>query len=168
MTERKCGNCTQCCKVMEIIELEKPVGVWCGHCNVGSGCAIYSERPGSCRAFACQWLLDPSMPHRLRPDQTKVVVTVDDDGLRLVARCDPANPMAWRREPFYSTLKRWSQGAFGTGRQVTVAAGRRLWIIAPNQDLELGEVDPSSSIATAELPDGTVRVTVTPLGEDGG
>jgi hypothetical protein len=71
--------------------------------------------------------------------------------------------MAWRREPFYSALKRWSHGVSGTGRQVAVAAGRRLWIIAPNQDLDLGELDPNSSIETEELPDGTVRVRVTPV-----
>ncbi len=106
------------------------------------------------------------MPQRLRPDRTKVVVYVDHQGQRLVARCDPANAIAWR-ELFYSTLKMWSEGAFGQGRQVVAAAGRRLWIIAPNLDLDLGDVDPNSPVAVEELPDGTVRASVLPA-EQGG
>jgi hypothetical protein len=159
---KQCGNCTQCCKVMEIVELEKPNGIWCDHCKVGKGCSIYNDRPESCRSFSCQWLLDESMPHRLRPDQTKVVVYIDHEGQRLVARCDTANPMAWRREPFYIALKRWSAGAFGQGRQVMAAAGHRLWVIAPNLDLDLGEVDPKSPVVVEEMPDGTVKASILP------
>src|SRR5437879_2108737 len=94
---KHCGSCTQCCKVMEIKALASPTGAWCSHCKIGSGCTIYADRPEECRVFSCQWLLDPSMPHRLRPDQSKVVIFTDSDGRRLIAACDPANPLAWKR-----------------------------------------------------------------------
>ena len=78
------------------------------------------------------------MPHRIRPDQTKVVLYTDHDGSRLVARCDPANPSAWRREPMYGALKRFARATFGSGRMVMVAVDRHIWLISPNQDLDLG------------------------------
>ncbi|HVY33307.1 MAG TPA: YkgJ family cysteine cluster protein [Caulobacteraceae bacterium] len=159
---KKCRSCTQCCKVMKVAELDKPQGVWCVHCNIGHGCSIYADRPGACRTFACQWLRDETSPHRLRPDQTKVVVIKDMQGQRLLAICDPANPMAWRREPFYTALKRWAGEAFGTGRQVAVVVGKHHWAIAPNLDLDLGELDQGESYLLQEMPDRTVKATFDP------
>jgi hypothetical protein len=34
-----------CCKVLGITELQKPVGKWCPHCDIGKGCKIYESRP---------------------------------------------------------------------------------------------------------------------------
>jgi hypothetical protein len=145
---------------MEIGALNKPIGRWCPHCKIGAGCTIYEARPDECREFACVWLLDPSMPHKMRPDQTKVVLFLDTGGSRLVARCDASNPLAWRREPVYSALKRWAEDAFGQGGQVVAAAGNRLWVIGPNNDVDLGEIDPDTPVRIEEMPDGTVEVTV--------
>lgn len=102
------------------------------------------------------------MPHRLRPDLSKVVLEVDTDGARLVARCDPANPLAWRREPIYSALKRYARQCWATGRMVIAVAHRRTWVIAPNADVDLGEVDERSPFSVEERLDGTVRVEVLP------
>src|SRR4051794_5389247 len=30
---RQCGDCSLCCKVMEIATLDKPPGSWCWHCK---------------------------------------------------------------------------------------------------------------------------------------
>lgn len=71
LPERGCGTCTLCCTTSAIPETGKPAGVQCGHC--AGGCAIYSHRPQSCRAFECAWLkgdLDDAM----RPDRIGVVV----------------------------------------------------------------------------------------------
>jgi hypothetical protein len=149
-----------CCKVLAVAELEKPMGALCAHCAPGKGCGIYVERPVACRTFQCVWLLDPEMPHRFRPDQSKVILDQDHDGRRLIARCDPANPMAWRRNPIYGALKDYAAKAWGAGRIVIAVAGRRVWVITPREDVDVGEVDPSAAISVAERADGSIQVTV--------
>lgn len=155
---KTCGPCTLCCRVMAVEELGKPMGAACVHCRPGKGCAIYEDRPRGCRAFECVWLMDPEMPHRFRPDQTKVVLDQDSDGRRLVARCDPANPMAWRRNPMFAALKAYAGREWGAGKIVVAAAGRRMWLITPREEIELGEVDPEGRLEITERPDGSVAV----------
>lgn len=158
---KSCGPCTLCCKVMGVSELEKPAGTQCGHCRPGRGCGIYEARPQGCRVFECVWLMDPEMPHRFRPDQTKVVLDQDHGGRRLLARCDPANPLAWKRQPIYGALKGYAADHWGPGGRIVMAvAGRRAWLLTPKEDIDLGEIDPSARVEVAEGPDGQVRVTV--------
>jgi hypothetical protein len=150
-----------CCKVMAVDELAKPGGVLCAHVRAGKGCGIYETRPHACRTFECVWLMDPEMPHRFRPDQTKVVLDQDPEGTRLIARCDPANPQAWRRNPIYGALKAYAADNWGTGRIVLAVAGRRTWLVAPREDVELGEVDSNATLKVSERPDGAIEVSVT-------
>lgn len=159
---KSCGPCTQCCKVLAVEELGKPMGAACVHCAPGAGCGIYAARPASCRSFECVWLMDPEMPHRFRPDQSKVVLDQTGDGSRLIARCDPANPVAWRRNPIYAALKAYAVREWGRGKLVTAVTGRRTWVIAPREDIDLGEVDPLARLRVTERPDGAVEVEVSP------
>ena len=87
-----------------------------------------------------------------------MVLDQDAGATRLIARCDPANPRAWRREPMYSALKRHAADTWGTGRLVIAVAGRRTWVITPRQDVDLGEVDPAATLKVVEAADGTVTV----------
>ena len=163
-SSKVCGSCTFCCKVLEIVELAKPAGKWCDHCLPGKGCGIHGDHPPSCQAFKCQWLLDPGLPHRFRPDQTKVVLIFDADGTRLTAHCDPANPLAWRREPMRSRLRQQAAGVWGKGT-VVAKAGHRMWVIAPTHEIDLGEIDPRSPINIEQYADGTIEVAVLPAPE---
>lgn len=156
---KSCGPCGLCCKVFAVEELRKPAGVMCAH--YAGGCTIYADRPHACRTFECVWLMDPEMPHRFRPDQTKVVLDQDPDGLRLIARCDPANPGAWRRNPMYGALKAFATQHWGQGRLVLAVAGRRTWVVTPKEDIDLGEIDPRSELRVVEGGDGKVEVEVT-------
>jgi hypothetical protein len=158
---KSCGPCTLCCKVLAVEALGKPVGTWCAH-RTAAGCSIYAERPAACRSFECVWLMDPEMPHRFRPDQTKVVLDQDAEARWLIARCDPANPQAWRRNPMYAALKTYAQSTWGTGRIVLAVAGWRTWLIAPTAEIDLGDVDPAAGLMVVEGPDGAVSVEVTP------
>lgn len=158
---KSCGPCTLCCKLLAVEELGKPVSQWCVHLKAGAGCGIYETRPHACRTFECVWLMDPEMPHRFRPDQTKVVLDQDPDGLRLIARCDPANPGAWRRNPMHGALKAFATQHWGQGRLVLAVAGRRTWVITPKEDVDLGEIDPRSELRVVEGGDGKVEVEVT-------
>ena len=45
-TARACGNCSLCCKLLAIAELNKPIDTWCPHARPGrGGCSIYPDRP---------------------------------------------------------------------------------------------------------------------------
>lgn len=162
LSPKSCGPCTLCCKVLAVEALAKPMGVACVHLARGGGCSIYAERPHACRSFECVWLMDPKMPHRFRPDQTKVVLDQDPEGTRLIARCDPANPQAWRRNPMYAALKGYAADTWGQGKLVLAVAGRHTWVVAPREDVDLGEIDPKSTLKVSERADGTVEVLVTP------
>lgn len=159
---KSCGPCTLCCKLLAVEELGKPMSQWCAHLKPGAGCGIYETRPHSCRTFECVWLMDPEMPHRFRPDQTKVVLDQDPEGLWLIARCDPANPGAWRRNPMYAALKTFATEHWGKGKLALAVAGRHTWVITPKADIDLGEIDPRSALKVVEGADGTVTVEVTP------
>lgn len=74
---RSCGSCTACCTALGVPELGKSTYRRCTHlCD--NGCGIYTERPGSCRTFECQWLrglleLDDGIDMDLRPDACGVI-----------------------------------------------------------------------------------------------
>jgi hypothetical protein len=143
-----------CCKVLAVDELAKAAGTACVHLARGGGCGIYAERPHACRTFECVWLMDPEMPHRFRPDQTKVMLDQDAGGMRLIARCDPGNPQAWRRQPIYGALKVYAAQHWGAGRIVLAVAGRHTWLVAPREDVDLGEVAPGADLKITEGPGG--------------
>jgi len=161
---KSCGACTLCCKVMRIDALDKPSGTWCTHCAVGSGCKIYETRPGDCREFVCLWLSSPELPDALKPDRTKVVLAMQDPGPGMVAHCDLASPMAWRKEPVYSLLKRYATDGWGTARKALARAGDRVWLITPREDVDLGELAPGATYSHAIGPDGRIKVTIHPPG----
>jgi hypothetical protein len=70
---RVCGECTACCTVLAISELQKPARWACDHVDC-SGCGIYENRPQTCRDFQCAWLRD-DIPGdaSLRPDKLGVL-----------------------------------------------------------------------------------------------
>jgi hypothetical protein len=145
---RSCGACTLCCKVMGIVALGKPMGVWCRHCSE-SGCTIYGERPRDCRVFYCAWLATAALGEEWRPDRSKLVLAYELGGARIAAYVDPDHPDAWRREPFYSALKQWAR-APAPVRQVVACLGRHTVAILPDRDVDLGIVGPEELIVTLE------------------
>jgi hypothetical protein len=96
--DRLCGTeerrCSLCCKVMGVVELNKPAGVWCEHADPGKGCRIYEDRPPTCRNFVCLWLRDPRFPEEARPDQSRVVLTCTPEGETILAHPDAGYPHA--------------------------------------------------------------------------
>ena len=152
---------------MGIVELAKPMGVWCGHCRCGQGCGVYDTRPQPCRVFTCQWLADPALSPRLRPDRTKVVLVSEPDGPPLVAYCDPAHPHAWREEPVYGLLKAKAQalGKAGGIPLVLARAGLRLWLITHTEDTDVGEVAMNAPLDITLTPEGKLFVNILPAPE---
>jgi hypothetical protein len=75
-TNRQCGDCQLCCKLLPTPEIGSPANTRCKHQKHGVGCAIYARRPLSCQLWACGWLLpEDHDTHDLpRPDRAHYVV----------------------------------------------------------------------------------------------
>lgn len=74
--KKPCGDCSACCELMGVQELGKPYGVNCNH-QCAAGCAIYANRPQSCRDFLCVWKIVPDMPLEMRPDKSGIMYHID-------------------------------------------------------------------------------------------
>ena len=159
--DRECGTCTLCCKVVGVLEIAKPAGVWCPHCKGGGKrCTIYDTRFASCRAFYCQWMIEKSLGPEWKPEHAKFVLVKSDDGHRLSACVDPGYPSAWRRSPYYENLKLWA--AEGIRRSpdihlVDVMIGSRCIVILPGRDVDLGILAPDEGISLESKMNGVVE-----------
>src|SRR5262245_12210699 len=55
-TGRACGQCSLCCKLLHVKELDKPANRWCQHCRPGKGgCSIWGATPEICKSYFCGW-----------------------------------------------------------------------------------------------------------------
>ncbi len=75
---RVCGGCTACCRTHAILEIGKPAGEWCPHCEIGRSCKIYSKKPPTCTEFKCAWLAGLGRTED-RPDKVHVVIEADQN-----------------------------------------------------------------------------------------
>ena len=149
-TERQCGACELCCKVMAVQELEKPKGSWCSNCDIGNGCKIYTERPNSCRTFYCGYLISPNLDEHWYPAKCKMIVLGDNGGKRISVHVDADYPEAWKKEPYYSELKRWSLQVAKNQVQLVVLVKSNAIVILPDRDVDLGELEENDRIFTTE------------------
>lgn len=147
---RACGTCTVCCKVYDVIELGKPMGQWCRHCEPGQGCGIHPTRPEQCRAFHCLWMVSPWMGPEWKPERSKMVLTLDPATRFMLVQVDPGAPSAWKREPYYAQLKRWSAAAARERRHVVVLVNRLATVILPDRDVPVGAMEPGERIVARE------------------
>jgi len=141
-TGRSCGECSLCCKLAQIDELNKPAGVWCRHCAPGrGGCTIYETRPAVCRNWACSWIVDSNLGPEWRPLTCKMILFFENAGSRLCVRVEPSHADIWRREPYYSQLKQWSRAAVEARQQIVVYIKKRVIVILPDKDVDFGDVE---------------------------
>ena len=70
--KRECGNCSLCCEVMAVEDINKKEYQKCE--NQGLGCRIHNEKPDQCKSFACAWL-EGNIPYDLKPDNVGFFVT---------------------------------------------------------------------------------------------
>jgi hypothetical protein len=145
---RSCAGCTLCCKIMGIAALEKPPGTWCKHCEPASGCRIYEQRPQECRSFLCGYLVNGQLGEEWKPSRSRLVLELQ--GPRIGVHVDPQRPDAWKREPFYSSLKRWAAAAVQDRGEIVAYIGKRVYVIFPDRDVDLGIVGEDEIIVTGE------------------
>jgi hypothetical protein len=145
MNARQCGDCSLCCKVLGIPELDKPKDQWCPNFLAGTGCRIYTDRPPSCRDFVCRWLTDPAMGPEWKPNVCKLVI--DSRPGLFVVHVDPAVTRPWGAEPYLSALKRLSAQGLTKGVVVMAIERRRTIVILPDREVDLGVIAPEARIA---------------------
>ncbi len=158
--KRTCGTCTLCCKVYGIPATESPVGAWCKHCEPGKGCGIWNSRPDFCRTFFCNWITLDWLNEEWRPDIAKFVFTIDPTSGYLMFQVDPGSPDAWKREPYYSQIKRWSSEGLPRARGTLVFVNKAATLVLPDEDKQLGELGPQDRINIGPGGDGTIKVEV--------
>jgi hypothetical protein len=149
---RSCGDCSLCCKLIRVDAFDKPPGAWCSHCAPGRGrCKIYSERPTECIDFYCAWMVSPSLDDHWRPDKCKIVLQVESDGRLIAAHVDPSDPGAWRREPYFQTLKQFSTKGVDINQRVVIYIKNRVIVVLPNKEVDVGTMRPGDHLVVREI-----------------
>lgn len=116
MEPRQCGECSLCCKLLGVRELQKPRNVWCkhNHADKTKGCTIWNKEgyPETCGGFKCGWLdREDVLPDSMRPDRVHAFITGFSEGRGIAIYVDPGYPLAHRQEPWKSLLDGcWRQG----------------------------------------------------------
>ena len=67
----ECGDCTACCTLSVVPEINKRAWEKCTHC-VNNGCSIYEKRPQLCKDFECAYL-QGGKDIKFRPDKCGVM-----------------------------------------------------------------------------------------------
>src|SRR5690348_14411771 len=163
---RGCDGCTLCCKLLSVASIEKPSGVWCPHCRSRRECGIYEARPQACRNFVCAYLFMPKLDAGWKPSACHFVLSVESDTEMNVV-VDPNRPDAWRKEPFYRRFKQWARAGAEGGARVLVLIGRRVIVVFPDRDVDLGVLNEDERVVTVfdETPIGS-RLEVLKLHKD--
>lgn len=149
--EKPCGDCSLCCKLMNVPELNKPRNAWCRHVVMGTGCGIYETRPDVCRGFYCRWIEDPALGPEWKPNKSKMVLAHHGED-RLTVYVDPGAPGVWRKEPYLSRLVAMaSVGLTNNGILKIVENGQTL-VMLPPRVVNLGIVGPDDRILLEKKP----------------
>lgn len=148
---------------MAIEALAKPAGTWCAQCRPGRGCLNYAGRPDECASFSCLWLVNDLLDERWKPSRSKLVLTTSEDGVEI--RCDPGSPNAWHREPYASEIRAWAAEGEHNDMTVVVIVGRRMILVTPEREFDLGIVGPDERIVRELEGTKVVGATVLRAGE---
>lgn len=116
----------------------KPAGVWCKEFKPGTGCGIHQLRPKQCREFQCLWLTEDWLTEAWKPSIAKFVMDWEYDHKCLSILCDPNQPNAWKREPYYTVLKALAQRHLAENRIVMIVEPTRRLLMLPDQEVVLG------------------------------
>lgn len=131
---RTCGECTLCCKLLAIPEIQKAAGKWCAVCNIGKACTVYENRPRACRDFECLWLQGVGTDD-MRPDKSKVVMSLapmsavpsrrGQPGQIPVLHVDPGRPDAHRNPAFAELFSNFDEVIVAHGADGRLMKQRR-------------------------------------------
>lgn len=86
MSERRCNECTLCCKLLPVRELKKLANTRCEFQRASRGCVVYQDPkkfPRSCGLWSCNWLADPHAKGLHRPDRSHYVIDPSPDYIEI-------------------------------------------------------------------------------------
>ena len=86
-------------------------------------------------------MVEKSLGPEWKPERAKFALVKTEGGRRLTALVDPGFPSAWRRSPYYETLKQWAADAARRLPEiylVDVLIGQRSIVILPDRDVDVG------------------------------
>lgn len=158
MDGRACRECSLCCRILGVDEIDKPQNTSCPNCAVGGGCKIYESRPPGCRDFFCGYLTLPMMGEAWFPTHCRMVVYPAPEGNRLTIHVDPDRPDAWRSNPYYSEIRLWAKLVANRDFQVLVCIDMRTIAILPDGEQDLGVVEPDERVVYGFTLKGGRRV----------
>jgi hypothetical protein len=137
---RSCGTCSMCCKVFDVPWVDnKPKGQWCKHCRPGRGCAIWDSRPERCQDYFCQWFFAPGLGDDWRPDVARFLLNLSSNEFWLEIVVDPAQPNAWRREPYGSYLRSVADMRMRQGKGLLLHVGDKRAIVTPTEEVDISQ-----------------------------
>lgn len=70
---RDCGECSECCILYRIEDLDKQSNIRCSHLKCNGHCSIYDDRPPVCKEFLCTWKKGKHLTEDERPDKLGVI-----------------------------------------------------------------------------------------------
>jgi hypothetical protein len=160
-----CGGCTQCCRLVPVKELELPAFTRCQHERSAPfatpGCAIYADRPPSCRLWSCQWLTE-GWNADMRPDRCGVVVDPVPDLVRINGTehaafqfwAAPGHEMAFEKQPVLAlVLAATAEGAVVLWRQAgSDGQLSRALLRGPDGELIASPLQPPDIGYSQEIP----------------
>ena len=152
---RHCGDCSLCCKVLGVVAVDKGPMIWCKHCDPKKGiCKIYDSRPNDCRWFYCRYLLHAEIGDHWKPVTCRMVLNLESSpsGDVLAINVDSGRVDLWRKDPYYSDIRRWAETGVHNGTQVVVRQGLDTIIVFPNGEKNVGRVKPGQQIFTSMKP----------------
>lgn len=155
-SERQCGDCGLCCKLLAVDEIEKLAHKWCVHFVPGAGCGIYEGRPQACSTFQCIWLRQTDLGADWKPNRAHFVMYLDTRQKQLVVNVDPVHANVWRKEPYLSEFRLWARRGLEQGPQLVVKIRRRIIAILPDREIDFGELadDERIRLTRHRSPDG--------------
>lgn len=92
-----CGECTACCLVFDIPEIQKQKHTLCVNCE--EGCTIYHKRPKTCKEYECAWLKG-NWNEKLRPDNCGVIIDLNINGYQALRFKDEVDPIIMKQIEF--------------------------------------------------------------------
>lgn len=134
---------------MRIAELGKPKSVWCPHCAVGKGCRIYESRPEECRVFHCGYRRRAELGEHWFPADSRMLVNIELQGTRIAIHVDPGIPSAWRKEPYYSEIRKMAAAAVKRSHHVVVIVGQKAIVVFPDREIDLGVLAEDETVVTS-------------------
>ena len=104
---KECGECSLCCKFLEIPSLQKGADTWCPHCKLGvyHACSIYKDRPDDCVNFNCFWKAE-SWSNWLRPDRCKVLFEALPGVVTILISVEPSQSDVWKKKKIVEVIEK--------------------------------------------------------------